>query len=109
MSMPLESACGEVVGYVEVVTPFRIAGWAMDLNVPDVAVDLVLRIDGETGSSFRPQFTRPALNVSLGAGGDQVGLVWFDITPPPVLADGRTHRVAVVAVGNGAALPAVAT
>ena len=109
MPMPLESASCEVVGYVEVVTPFCIAGWAMDLNEPDVAVDLALRIDGEMGSSFRPQFTRPALNKSLGAGGDQVGLVWFDITPPPVLADGRAHRVAVVAVGNGAALPAVET
>lgn len=109
MSMPLESASCEVVGYVEVVTPFCIAGWAMDLNVPEVAVDLALSIDGEIGSSFRPQFTRPALNESLGAGGDQVGLVWFDITPPPVLADGRAHRVAVVALGNGAALPAVET
>ena len=73
MPMPLESASCEVVGYVEVVTPFCIAGWAMDLNEPDVAVDLALRIDGEMGSSFRPQFTRPALNESLGAGGDQVG------------------------------------
>ena len=83
MALQMEHATCAVVGYVEIVTPFRIAGWAMDLNVPDVAVDLALHIDGETGASFRPQFTRPALNASLGAGDHQVGLVWFDITPPP--------------------------
>lgn len=109
MSLQREQATCAVVGYVEVVTPFRIAGWAMDLNLPDIAVDLALRIDGEMGSSFRPQFTRPALNERLGAGQEQVGLVWFDITPPPTLADGREHRVAVVSVGDGAVLPAVAT
>ena len=109
MSRPLKSATCEVVGYVEVVTPFRIAGWAMDLNSPEVAVDLVLRIDGEPGSSFRPQFARPALNESLGAGADRLGLVWFDITPPAALADGQEHRVAVMSVGDGAVLPAVAT
>lgn len=109
VSLPLKRAACEVVGYVEVVTPFRIAGWAMDLNSPDIAVDLALRIDGEMGSSFRPQFTRPALNESLGAGGDQVGLVWFEVTPPPALADGQEHRVAVMSVGDGAVLPAVVT
>ena len=109
VSTPLKRASCEVVGYVEVVTPFRIAGWAMDLNLPDIAVNLALRIDGEMGSSFRPQFTRPALNESLGAGDGQVGLVWFDITPPLALADGREHRVAVMSVGDGAVLPAVAT
>ena len=109
VSLPLKRATCEVVGYVEVVTPFRIAGWAMDLNLPDIAVDLALRIDGEMGSSFRPQFTRPALNESLGAGDSHVGLVWFEITPPPTLADGREHRVAVMSVGDGAVLPAVAT
>lgn len=109
VSLPLRAAQCEVVGYVEVVTPFRIAGWAMDLHSPDIAVDLVLRIDGKLGSSFRPQFARPALNDSLGAGEDQVGLVWFEITPPPVLADGREHRVAVMSVGDGTVLPAVAT
>ncbi len=81
----------------------------MDLNLPDIAVDLALRIDGEIGSSFRPQFARPALNESLGAGDDQVGLVWFEVTPSSVLADGREHHVDVMAVGNGAVLPAVAT
>jgi GT2 family glycosyltransferase len=98
-----------VVGYVEVVTPFRIAGWAMDLNSPDIAVDLALRIDGEPGSTFRPQFARPALNESLGASAEQIGLVWFEITPPAALADGQEHRVAVMSVGDGAVLPAVAT
>ena len=107
VSLPLRAAQCEVVGYVEVVTPFRIAGWAMDLHSPDIAVDLVLRIDGKLGSSFRPQFARPALNDSLGAGEDQVGLVWFEITPPPALADGREHRVAVMSVGDGTVLPAV--
>ncbi len=109
VSRPLKSATCEVVGYVEVVTPFRVAGWAMDLDSPDIAVDLVLCIDGEPGSSFRPQFARPALNESLGAGAHQVGLVWFDITPPAALADGREHRVSVVSVGDGTVLPAVAT
>ena len=109
MSILLKCDSCDVVGYVEIVTPFRIAGWAMDLNVPDVAVDLALNIDGETGASFRPQFTRPALNASLGAGVQQVGLVWFEVTPPPALADGREHQVAVMSVGDGAVLPAVAT
>ena len=113
MSYPIsllpEKTPSEVVGYVEVVTPFRIAGWAMDLNSPDIAVDLALRIDGEIIHSFRPQFSRPALNESLGAGGDQIGLVWFETTPPQVLADGREHRVAVMSLGDGAVLPAVAT
>jgi GT2 family glycosyltransferase len=108
MSPSLEINRCEVVGYVEVVTPFRIAGWAMDLNFPDIAVDLALQIDGEMGSSFRPQYSRPALNESLGACDDKVGLVWFEITPPPILADGREHRVAVVAVEPGTVLPAVA-
>lgn len=109
VSLPLEIDSREVVGYVEVVTPFRIAGWAMDLNSPDIAVDLALQIDGEIGSSFRPQFLRPALNQYLGAGDAQVGLVWFEVTPPAVLADGREHRVTVLSVGDGAVLPAVAT
>lgn len=81
----------------------------MDLNVSHIAVDLSLRIDGEIGASFRPQFARPALNEKLGAGDARVGLVWFEVTPPPVLADGREHHVAVVSVGDGVALPAVAT
>ncbi len=109
MPLPINSASCEVVGYVEVVTPFRIAGWAMDLNVPDIAVDLALQIDGEIAVSFRPQFVRPALNENIGAGVDQVGLVWFEITPPAALADGQEHRVAVMAVADGCVLPAVAT
>lgn len=109
MSRPLESTSCEVVGYVEVVTPFRIAGWAMDLNVPEVAVDLALRIDDETGASFRPQFSRPAIMESLGTGDARVGPVWFEVTPPAALADGREHRVAVMSLGDGAVLPAVAT
>lgn len=109
MSFPYEMTSSEVVGYVEVVTPFRIAGWAMDINCPDIAVDLVLSIDGEIGASFRPQFSRPAINETLGAGDGHVGLVWFEITPPPALADGREHGVAVMAVAGGAVLPAVAT
>jgi GT2 family glycosyltransferase len=109
VSLPINSASCEVVGYVEVVTPFRIAGWAMDLNSPDIAVDLALQVDEEITASFRPQFVRPALNENIGAGDDQVGLVWFEITPPAALADGREHRVAVMAVADGTVLPAVAT
>ncbi len=81
----------------------------MDLNSPEIAVDLTLRIDGQTGCSFRPQYARPALNECLGAAGDQVGRVWFEITPPAGLADGRAHCVTVVSVGDGTVLPAIAT
>jgi hypothetical protein len=53
VSLQREQATCAVVGYVEVVTPFRIAGWAMDLTLPDIAVDLALRID-RTVRQVRP-------------------------------------------------------
>lgn len=102
-------ASNEVVGHVESVTPFVLTGWAVDIEQPQLAVDLALRIDGEVQLGFRPQSFWPAINEYLGPRGLEPGLVWFELSLPPWVADGQPHQVEVLVARTGLPLTAAAT
>jgi len=97
------------MGLVEELSPFKVRGWAFDPQQPGLALDLLLRIDGQTVMAFRPQLRMPAMAEYLGTRVKRLGLVCFEVAPPESLADGKVHRVEVVVASTGAALKALTT
>ncbi|CAN7273718.1 glycosyltransferase [Acidovorax sp. LjRoot66] len=99
----------EPLGLVEQLTPFRVQGWAFDRARPDLALDLVLRVDGTAVQWFRPHLRADSIAQYLGMSASSLGPTAFDIPAPEVLADGRPHRVEVVHAPTGAVLPSSAS
>jgi GT2 family glycosyltransferase len=98
-------ACAPV-GFVEVLTPFVVAGWALDAHAPQLALDLCLQIDGEIVATFRPQRRRPAIAEHLGWDAERIGLVWFEMPLPVSVANGEAHTVQILVAADGSELPA---
>lgn len=90
-----------VLGLLEEVDPNGIRGWAFnsaDLGSP---LELCLRIDGRPMAWFRPNTRRGEIELRLGQAPNSMGLIGFHLPLPEGLADGRPHRVEVVAADDG--------
>ena len=79
----------------------RITGWALDATDVLNPLELVLRVDGQAVSWFRPNVRRPDISKYLGLPDDGLGLAGFDMPAPPALADGQPHAVEVVSAADG--------
>ncbi len=91
----------QLVGLLNNVQDGRIKGWALDGADWANPIELVLRLDGQACSWFRPNIRRPDISQYLGLPDDGLGLTGFDVPTPPALADGRPHVVEVVSAANG--------
>ncbi|MGE0332274.1 MAG: glycosyltransferase family 2 protein [Ramlibacter sp.] len=112
---PLHFACGHqalqgspcvqaqtLVGLLDdVAVGGRITGWALDATDLLNPLELVLRVDGQAVSWFRPNVRRTDISKYLGLPDEGLGLAGFDVPAPPVLADGQRHAVEVVSAADG--------
>jgi GT2 family glycosyltransferase len=64
-------------------------------------LELVLRVDGQAVSWFRPNVRRPDISKYLGLPAEGLGLAGFDMPAPAALADGQRHAVEVVSAADG--------
>lgn len=79
----------------------RISGWALDAADWQNPLELVLRVDGQAVSWFRPNVRRPDISKYLGLPAEGLGLAGFDMPALAVLADGQRHAVEVVSAADG--------
>lgn len=112
---PLHFACGKqalqgspclqaqtLVGLLDdVAASGRITGWALDATDLLNPLELVLRVDGQAVSWFRPNVRRTDISKYLGLPDEGLGLAGFDVPAPPALADGQRHAVEVVSAADG--------
>ncbi|OYU32000.1 MAG: hypothetical protein CFE39_05400 [Comamonadaceae bacterium PBBC2] len=86
---------------IEEASPFRVRGWAFDKSNPNLALDLVLRVDGIAIDWFRPNFRKPAIADFLNWSHESLGVVGFDLRLPAWLADGQSHTIDVIHSDTG--------
>ena len=89
-----------VLGLLEAADANGIRGWAFDSADLSRPLELCLRVDGRPMAWFRPNTRRPEIE-TLARPHGTVGLIGFHLPLPEGLADGRTHRIEVVAADDG--------
>lgn len=97
-------ALPEPVGIVQKLDAFSLKGWVFDKRNPQLALDLLLFVDGTAVSWFRPQLRMPALARHLGWPDEAIGPAAFFVTLPEWVADGQAHTVEVRVAATGTAL-----
>ena len=90
-----------LVGVLDDVSTGRISGWALDATDLLNPLELVLRVDGQAVSWFRPNVRRTDISKYLGLPQEGLGLAGFDMPAPAALADGQRHAVEVVSAADG--------
>jgi GT2 family glycosyltransferase len=90
-----------LVGSLNKVAGGRITGWAVDAADWQNPLELVLRVDGQAVSWFRPNVRRPDISRYLGLADDSLGLAGFDVPVPELLCDGQPHTLEVVSAADG--------
>jgi GT2 family glycosyltransferase len=88
-----------VLGIVEEIGAAGIRGWAFDSAEVGRPIELCLRVDARPMAWFRPNTRRAEIESRLGQ--DNVGLIGFHVPLPDGIADGRPHRIEVVAADDG--------
>ena len=93
------SRVASVIGVLEEASATALRGWAFDSADVGRPLELCVRVDGRPVSWFRPNTRRPEIEARLGS--LSVALIGFDVPLPEGLADGRPHRLEVVAADDG--------
>lgn len=93
-----------LLGVLDDVGKGRISGWALDATDLLQPLELVLRVDGQAVSWFRPNVRRPDICKYLELPESGMGLAGFNMPLPAVLADGARHFVEVVSAADGQSL-----
>lgn len=83
------------IGLLEKCNGYSLDGWAFDINHPDKPIELLLKIDGQVNTRFRPNLRRPDIARQLKLPEDRLGIVGFQIPLPEILFDGEPHTVTV--------------
>ncbi len=84
-----------IVGYIDKIDGTRVSGWAWDRNQPDVAVDVEIRINGQTVANVRAD----RLRKDLARSGTGNGYHAFEATlEAPVAAEERQLVTAIARV-----------
>jgi len=94
----------EPVGIIQKLDAFSLSGWVFDKRAPQLALDLLLFVDGAAVQWFRPQAQMLALARHLGWPDDAIGPAAFFVNLPPWVADGQPHTVEVRVAATGTAL-----
>lgn len=94
-----------LVGLIEVLTPFKVGGWAFDRADTAIAPDLALVVDGVTVVRFRPNSKWDKLALRMRLKPHTLGPVLFELDLPAFVADGHPHTIQVCNVHTGEPLP----